>query len=47
MKLESSIFRKLLFKSDKNKFSFRSVEREDLQSSRKRSVVEHSASVEF
>jgi len=39
-------FRKLLFKSDKKKLSFRRVESqsEGLQSSRKRSVVEHFAS---
>jgi len=36
-------FRKLLFKSDKKKLSFRRVESEGLQSSRKRSVVEHFA----
>ena len=37
-------FRKLLFKSDKKKLSFRRVESEGLQLSRKRSVVEHFAS---
>ena len=37
-------FRKLLFKSDKKKLSFRRVEREDLQSSKKWCVVEHFAS---
>ena len=37
-------FRKLLRKSDKKKLSFRRVESEGLQSSRKRAVVEHFAS---